>query len=338
MDNYVQSGTVRLMVDSLLILKNGYLIYESYPSGVFDANDKQHLYSSTKSVSSTLIGIAIDKGYIGGIDDYVVDFFPNRTIENMDSRKQAMTLEHLLTMTAGFQWEDIVNYFIMIASSDWTQYVLDQPMVDSPGSSWNYNTGVSHLLSAILEQVTPNGALAFAEEFLFEPLGITDYNWALDPQGVPFGGAQLYLNARDMAKLGFLYLMEGKWENQQIISKKWIMQTIRPSKVLPVEMEPYIGYGYQWWVLFWGKVYSARGLYEQNIFVIPDIDMVVVTSGSFISFDPTALLQTYIFSAAGYIILHPYVQLLILFPSLTLLFIIPFFLNNRGLKKKLYRA
>ncbi|MFW9820400.1 MAG: serine hydrolase domain-containing protein [Candidatus Thorarchaeota archaeon] len=334
MDNYIQSSSLRLSIDSLLIIKNGYLIYEAYPSQVFDANDRHHLFSVTKSFTSTLIGIAIDKGYIGGIDDLILDFFPNRTIDNMDPRKQNIRIEHLLTMTTGFEWLDDENFNPMWASSDSVQYILERPMIYSPGSRWNYNTGASHLLSAILNKVTPNGTLGFAEDFLFTPLGITDYTWSVDFQGNPNGGTLLFLRPRDMAKLGYLYLMEGRWENQQLISRTWTNQATSPSVVFPPYMLSYTGYGYQWWDIFWGKGYAARGSNQQNIFIFPDIDLIVITTG-FTDFDPISLLLTYIFPAANYVVLHPFIHLIIIINALGLVFFIPFFVNDRGLKKKL---
>lgn len=334
MDDLIQSSGWRLSIDSLLIIRNGYLIYETYPSGLYDENDVHHLYSVTKSFTSTLIGIAIDKGYIKGIDDYILDYFPNRTVDNWDLRKQNIRIEHLLTMTPGFEWSDSVNFNPMWTSSDSVQYILDLPMIDSPGSRWNYNTGASHLLSAILNQVTPNGTLAFAEEYLFTPLGITDYVWSVDLQGNPNGGTLLYLRPRDMAKLGYLYQMEGKWEDQQIISRKWTIQATSSSVVFPQYRSPISGYGYQWWNLFWGKVHAARGTNEQNIFMIPDIDMIVITTG-FTDFNPISLLTNYIFPAVNYIILHPFLHLLIIINALGIVLFIPFFINDRGLKKKL---
>ncbi|MFX0007455.1 MAG: serine hydrolase domain-containing protein [Promethearchaeota archaeon] len=334
MEDFIQSSSMRLAIDSLLIIRNGYLIYESYPSDIYDENDKHLLYSVTKSFTSTLIGIAIDKGYIEGIYSNILDFFPNRTIDNMDSRKQNIKIWHLLTMTSGFEWSDDENFNPMWASSDSVQYILDRPMSDSPGSRWNYNTGASHLLSAILNQVTPNGTLAFAEDFLFTPLGITDYTWSVDLQGNPNGGTLLYLRPRDMAKLGYLYLNEGRWEDQQIVSQIWTIQATSPSVIFPPNRLSYTGYGYQWWNLFWGKGYAARGSYQQNIFVIPDIDMIIVTTG-FTDFNPISLLLNYIFPATSYIILHPFLHLLIMINALGFLFFIPFFINNKGLKQKL---
>jgi CubicO group peptidase (beta-lactamase class C family) len=334
MSDFIQSSTLRLNIDSLLIIKNGYLIYETYPSQIFDEHDKHHLFSVTKSFTSTLIGIAIDKGYIEGIDNYLLDFFPNRTIENIDPRKQNIKIEHLLRMTSGFEWSDNDNFNPMWASSDSVQYILERPMSYSPGTIWNYNTGASHLLSAILNQVTPNGTLLFAEEFLFTPLGITDYTWSVDLQGNPNGGTLLYLKPRDMAKLGYLYLMEGKWEDQQIVPREWTIQATRPQVVFPHYMSVYSGYGYQWWDLFWGRGYVARGSNQQNIFVLPDIDMMVITTG-FTDFNPISLLLNYILPAANYTILHPFIHLFILINALGIVFFIPFYLNNRGLKKKL---
>ncbi|MFX0021387.1 MAG: serine hydrolase domain-containing protein [Candidatus Hermodarchaeota archaeon] len=334
MDNFIQSSSLRLSADSLLIIKNGYLIYESYPSELYDENDRHHLFSVTKSFTSTLIGIAIDKGYIEGIDNHILDFFPNKTIDNMDPRKQDIKIEHLLTMTSGFEWSDDINFNPMWANSDSVQYILERPMSDSPGSRWNYNTGASHLLSAILNQVTPNGTLAFAEEFLFTPLGITDYTWSVDSQGNPNGGTLLYLRPRDMAKLGYLYLMEGEWDNQQIVSRTWTIQASSSSVIFPHYRSAFSGYGYQWWDLFWGRGYAARGTNQQNIFILPDIEMIVITTG-FTDFDPISLLLTYIFPAANYVVLHPFIHLIIIINALGVVFFIPFFVNDRGLKKKL---
>ncbi|MFW9969906.1 MAG: serine hydrolase domain-containing protein [Candidatus Odinarchaeota archaeon] len=335
MDNLIQSSTIRFNIDSLLIIRNGYLIYETYPSTIFDADDTHHLFSVTKSFTSTLIGIAIDKGYIDNVNDYVLEFFPYIAIDNMNSWKEEIRIKHLLTMTTGLQWSDTINFDIMWwGSNDSVQYILNQPMIHPPGSIWNYNTGASHLLSAILNQVTPNGTLTFAEEFLFNPLGITDYVWYVDSQGIPNGGALLYLKPRDMAKLGYLYLMGGQWENQQIVSREWTIQASKPSILFPSFDGPLTGYGYQWWGLFWGKVFAARGSYQQNIFIIPDLDIIVVTTGSY-DFDPISLLVNYIFPATGYIVLNPYITLLIFVPVLSLLFIIPFLVNNQSLKRKL---
>jgi CubicO group peptidase (beta-lactamase class C family) len=144
------------------------------------------IYSITKSFMTTLIGIAIDQGYISGVDGIVQDYFPDRTFENPGPGKDALTLEHLLTMTTGLDWiesdEDIRDLYV---SPDWSQYMLDLPAAEPPGERFNYCTGCSHLLSAILEKATGMGTLDFARQHLFEPVGITQVEWLTNPGGTP---------------------------------------------------------------------------------------------------------------------------------------------------------
>ncbi|MFX0092876.1 MAG: serine hydrolase domain-containing protein [Candidatus Hodarchaeota archaeon] len=268
-------------IDSVVIVRNGYIVHEEYPNPTTSNRDHLHfLYSVTKSFSSALIGIAIQKGYISCIDQKVVEFFPNRTIANLDARKQNMTLEHLLTMTTGLEWDewtypytDSRNDVIrMINSGDAVQFVLDRPMKDNPGTMWVYSTGASHLLSAIIEQRTGKTTLEFANEFLFKPLGIEKVYWGQDPQGVYYGGFDLYLRARDMAKFGYLYLNNGTWDNQQIVAADWVSNSSETSFYFSKDR----GYSYQWWTYPKLGIYYASGLYAQSIFVVPDSNLVVV--------------------------------------------------------------
>ena len=202
-------------------------------------------------------------------------------------------------MTSGLDWVDQVNYYTMAGTSDWVQYILDRPMADQPGTVWNYNTGCSHLLSAILNQETPNGTLKYAETHIFNPLNITDYIWYTDSQGIPNGGTLLYLRPRDMAKFGFLYLNNGYWNNTQLIPANWVTKSRTLYKGIEFDQGHGIGYGYQWWIYNWANAYTARGSYEQYIVVIPDLDLVVVSTGN-ADFRFIKLLVDYILPSAGF--------------------------------------
>ncbi len=292
-----------LPIHSVVVIRNGYIVYELYPTE-FTQDTLHSLYSVTKSFTSTLIGIAIQNGFINSTDDKVVDFFPERSIKNLDSRKQEMTLEHLLTMSAGLQWDEWSypyfdsrnDYFSMIISGDCIQYVLDQPMVNTPGTEFAYNTGISHLLSAIIQQTTGFTTLEFAKKFLFTPLGISDAQWVRDSQGIYFGGSDLFLNSRDMAKLGYLYLNEGFWDNKSVISEEWVSRSTTGFSTTPFNSS----YGYHWWVWESKGFYFANGVFGQNIFVIPKENMIVVFTASFNEdgFDlEYQLLQDYILPA-----------------------------------------
>lgn len=304
MEDYIDDQNLRYYIDSLLIIRNGYLVYESYPSSYYDKNSQHHIYSCTKVFTSALIGVAVEESYITGIDDYVLDYFSNKTFDNMDSRKQEITIRHLLTMTSGLEWTDQVNYYEMEGYSDWVQYILDRPMQHQPGMVWNYNTGCSHLLSAILEDVTPNGSHAYANTHLFNPLNITNYTWVKDPQGIPIGGTLLYLTPRDMAKFGFLYLMNGNWNGTQLIPSNWIIESVTPFMDVEFDQGHGSGYGYQWWIYRWANAYTARGSYEQYIVVIPDFDLIVVSTGN-TNFQFIRLLVDYILSSVGFYPLNP---------------------------------
>ena len=287
-------------IDSIIVIRNGYLVYESYPSLIYDENDRHHIYSCTKVFTSALIGIAIEEGLIGSVDDHVLDYFPEKNFDNMNSWKQSITIRQLLTMTSGIEWWDQINYYEMDGSSDWVQYILDQPMAHQPGSVWNYNTGCSHLLSAILDRLTPSGTSDYLESKLFDPLNITNYSWTSGSQGIPIGGTLLHLTPRDMAKFGFLYLNNGYWNGSQLIPSEWITESITSYMNVPFDQGQGSGYGYQWWVYNWLNAYTARGSYEQYITVVPDLNMVVISTANSENFQFINLLVDYILASAGF--------------------------------------
>lgn len=269
-----------LPIDSLLVVRNGYIVYEDYPDPVMFHQDSLHtLYSVTKSFTSALVGIAIGQGYIDDVHDPVISYFPNRTIANLDAWKQAMTIEDLLNMMPGLQWDewsypysDMRNSYVqMMGNTDWVQFVLDRPMAVEPGTVFVYCGGASHLLAAIVRETTGLSPFQYATQYLFGPLGITTAFWASDPQGVNVGGAGLALQTRDMAKFGFLYLNNGTWAGQPVIPSAWVTQS-RQSAVNPWSGT---GYGYQWWKILTLGTFEARGMNNQWIVVQPANQLVI---------------------------------------------------------------
>lgn len=275
--DYIRDGDQG--VDSLSIVRHGYLVVDAYFNS-FHKGQRHIVYSCTKSVVSTLIGIALSEGYISGLDDKMLALFQGRNIQNLDADKQAIDLEDLLTMQAGLDARDSYLYNwvgleAMHASGDAVQYVLDLPMAEPPGVRFEYTNGVSHLLSALILEKTGRSTLQYAKESLFEPLGITEVEWSADEQGVNWGYSHLYLTPHDMAKLGYLFLRGGLWEDAQIVPGDWIeAATTRHTAGTLVD-----GYGYQWWVDNTGY-YLALGYKGQFVIVLPRQDMVVVFTGS----------------------------------------------------------
>ena len=281
----VESNDYR--VYSIVIIKNGFLVKEWYQIP-YDKDYLFRVYSVSKSVTSTLIGIALDKGYINSLNESVLDYFPDYDIANPRPQKDAMTIWHLLTMTTGLEWAENYPYAdprnpynTWKASDDHVSFVLNRTMVASPGTTFNYNTGASHLLSAIIQRATNMSTIDFANQFLFGPLSIENSRWLEDPQGVAGGGDNLYLKPRDMAKIGYLFLNEGNWEGKQIISENWI----RTSTSTSVNWGGALNYGYQWWIATDNDFYRALGYGGQQVNVFHSEDLIVVFTGMNLNFD-----------------------------------------------------
>lgn len=273
-----------IAVDSVIIIKSGYIIYEKYYH-YWTQYTAHTIQSCTKSFMSALIGIAIDMGYIDNVSQRVIDFFPNYTIDNWDPRKENITLEHLLTMSSGLEFHEVdIPYeependlFAMYRSDDMWEYVLDRPMLNDPGEIWSYNSGGIELLGGIIEQTTGYSIVDFAEEFLFDPIGIDYFSWWLVPASGQYGcGGGLNLKPRDMARFGYLYLNEGNWNGTQVISSDWVNISTR----IYHDTGSWYHYGYTWWGVPGYSFYEATGHYEQKIFVLPDEDIVVVFTGN----------------------------------------------------------
>jgi CubicO group peptidase (beta-lactamase class C family) len=263
-------------VHSLLLIRNGYIVLDAsfYP---YAAGTPHDFASATKSVTATLIGAAMEAEYIASVQQPVLDFFPGRDMANVDARKEAMTLEDVLTMRPGFECIDEPSertLIEMLQSPDWVQFTLDLPMVTEPGTTWEYCSPGSHLLSAIVQQAAHMNTLDFAQECLFTPLGISDVIWPVDPQGVIRGFGDLRIAPRDMAKIGYLYLMGGVWEDERILPSAWV--TAATSAQTDLDF-----YGYQWWLSTEvPSLYAAQGRGGQYLFVLTDANLIAVVTGS----------------------------------------------------------
>lgn len=267
-------------IHSLMLIRNGYKVADAtfYP---YDGQSAHDVASVTKSVMSILIGIAVDQGKLS-LDDKMVSFFPDRTIANLDARKEAITVRHLVGMSSGLDClidgQENNTVMAMFASADFAQFALDRPMSSEPGSQFFYCSSAFHLLSPILQQATGMTALEFAQQNLFEPLGIEDTPWPTDPQGYNIGFGSISLHPQDMAKLGLLFLQKGQWEGEQIVSRDWVEEATSAQMNAPDQAPN--PYGYGWWADADRKgAFFAGGRLGQYIMVYPEWDMILVTTG-----------------------------------------------------------
>ena len=268
-----------LPVDSIQVVRNGVLILDAYFYPYL--GDRTHdVASVTKSVTSTLVGIAIDRDLLA-LDQNMVASFPDLVPAPPSDGKADIEVHHLLTMTSGLacgQSPGEPELFEMQQSDHYVQYALALPMAVTPGTAFSYCSPGSHVLFAMIGEAVGTSTLDFAWDTLFGPLGIEDAKWPSDPQGVNHGWGDLQLHPRDMAKIGQLFLDDGAWNGTQIVSKDWVQEATRSSVLAEADGT---GYGYQWWVLagdFQG-LYEARGRGGQGIIVWPDKDVVAVFTG-----------------------------------------------------------
>ncbi|MFC1725484.1 serine hydrolase domain-containing protein [candidate division KSB1 bacterium] len=280
-------------IHSLLIVKNSAIVHEEYFNGYTRAH-LQDIFSITKSVSSSLIGIAIDKGFITGVDDPVVSYLPQYLNDVTDEKMNEVTLKHILTLSSGMDWDEKTYVYEdprnsenqMIQNYDWMKFVLSRSIINAPGTVWEYNTGSVHLLSAVIKNAAGLFADQFIEEYLFGPLGITDYDWNKDNMGYQCTGATLgglRMKIRDLAKFALMILKNGKWNSEQIISESWVEESSTQHIVIPENTN---NMGYLWWL---GEInvnseridyIASYGYGEQTMYIVPKLDMIVIITCS----------------------------------------------------------
>ncbi|WP_456438743.1 serine hydrolase domain-containing protein [Psychroserpens sp.] len=274
-------------IQSVLLVKDGQIIIEEYLNG--QVSDQKHdLRSATKSIRSILLGIAIDKGFIDNVNDPISKYLKSPIPKkNLDERKEKITIKHLLTMSSGLDCNDWDKKSKgqedkVYKKKDWIQYTLNLPMVNEPGTVSNYCSMGTILLAEIISQASEMTIDKFAEQYLFKPLDISNVCWGhTSSKKIIPSAKRLYMTSRDMAKIGQLILNKGKWNEKQIVSKKWIEESTMPkTKITKID------YGYLWWnipfivneKIFISK--TALGNGGQYIFVFPELDLVAVFTGS----------------------------------------------------------
>ncbi len=304
--NRIQNGYY-LEIHSIVIVKENKLVFERYFPGHdfnyrgenfhgdfinYNRDKVNNTHSATKSIASALVGIAVDKGFINSVDEKIFSYFTNYSnINNTD--KDKITVKHLLTMTSGFEWnewdvgigESANDVYRFNISPDPVRYVLEKPVITEPGTSFYYNCGGVDLLGEIIRIASGMGVDDFSEQYLFGPLGITNYQWQRLSSGLVVTHGDVMLRPRDQAKFGYLFLNKGEWNGQRILSESWVERSTEQYLPLP-QLNWADGYGYLWWLMEFNiqgqiyKSYCAEGWGDQKISVFPELDMVVVFTGA----------------------------------------------------------
>jgi CubicO group peptidase (beta-lactamase class C family) len=286
----IDYGTTRRF-DSLLIARHGRIVLDAY----YTADFPHVANSTTKAVIGTLTAIATQEGLLDGPNHPMLDFFGDRHIANLDDRKRAITIQNVLDMTSGIEWEEGIegsrkqSLVDFGRSANQIQFVLDRPMAHVPGDVFNYNSGNPNLLSAIITRLTGMTAWDYAKAKLFAPLGISTSRWWHDAQGLTTGGGGLVLYPRDMAKIGYLYLRQGKWEDRQLIPPDWADRPNHAAVNMNASFDPDLRYSNFFWAFPDKHVFMAVGDRCQLIMVFPKLDIVAVTtSRNYCSFSKMA--------------------------------------------------
>jgi CubicO group peptidase (beta-lactamase class C family) len=254
----------------------------------YHGTDLHTMQSVSKTVTSVIIGVAMQRGdFKAGLDTPILKYFDVTKVKNVDDRKRRITLRDLLTMTAGLDWNDQGfdtgdpqnDTSLMEGSDDWVQYAIDKPMVAEPGKVWNYNSGGSELLAYIFQKETGQDIDDYGEKYLFAPLGIR-HEWKRTYLGVVDTEGGVYLSGSDLAKIGYLYLHDGAWDGQQIVSREWVKQSLTPYFETSAESDfKGFQYGFMWWLFKLPDsteyVWMARGFGAQDLMVFPNDGLIV---------------------------------------------------------------
>ncbi len=287
------------LVHGIVIAVGGKLVFEEYFSGrthpiygeeapiQFGRETKHTLSSVAKSVTATLLGIAIERGFVSSVDEHVFNYFPDYSDLNV-GRKRDMSLEHLVTMSAGFEWDessfpdprnDLTAWFRH--DGDLIRFVLERPMVADPGTHFTYNGGATNILGEVIGRASGVRLDQFSDTYLFTPLGISDFSWYFMRPDFVYASGDVSLRPRDVAKLGQLYLQDGMWNGEQILSREWVQASTQPAFTVD-EWDGHVGYSYGWWPkspAYGNAALAAAGWGGQAIIVMPEFDMVAVFTG-----------------------------------------------------------
>ncbi len=278
-----QAGNITTLRTLIVSQNSKVLIRKPYKGR--NINQAFNIKSASKSIIGLLMGIAIEEGFVPSINEPIKTYFPDYFHRNPDSLKESITVKHLLTMQAGLRSTSSENYGAWVISDNWVEYALNQDFVTETGGQMVYSTGTSHLLSVIISKASGMNTKTFAEKYLFDPLGITVGGWDKDPQGNYMGGNNMALKPDYMLKIGRMLLDEGVYNNRQLISKAWIFDSFKTYT--NSRYNPY-GYGYQWWNQKIGgySVFFAWGNGGQYIFMIPELDSVIIITSTTLNTTP----------------------------------------------------
>jgi CubicO group peptidase (beta-lactamase class C family) len=300
--NAVRHGRLRNL-HGVVVVRRGRLVFEQYFSGrdehwgspvgdvTFGPETLHDLRSITKSIVSLLYGIAHAQGTVGSVDRPVLDAFPEFADLRTEPARMQILVKHALTMTMGTEWNEDLPYSDrrngerqMEAAADRYRFVLDRPLVATPGERWNYNGGATAVIAKLVSRGTGRPLLDFAQEHLFAPLGITDVDWITDLKDEPKAASGLRMRPRDLAKIGQLVLQRGRWGAQEVIPDRWLQE----ATTAQAQPDPLRRYGYQWWL--GGSPFgdaqtpwvAGFGLGGQRLYIVPELALVVVvTAGNY---------------------------------------------------------
>jgi CubicO group peptidase (beta-lactamase class C family) len=276
-------------LESFLVWSGDTLLYKRYYNDV-SGETLHQIQSQTKSIVSLLLGIAIDKGFVNSESNQLSHFFPEY-FRQEDSLKFSVTIRDLLTMSSGFEWEEMIpfndprnNNINMNYSGSYLQYALSRPMAEKPFTEFNYNSGSPMIVAGIIEKASKMPLDKFAEEYLFNPLNIVEYRWIKDSTGFCHAGGGLFLKPEDMVKIGILVLNNGKWDGKAVVSEEWIQKSCQPYFSATISD---FSYGYLWWIkdmkindAITTKVISAQGAGGQYMYIIPEYRLIVAFTES----------------------------------------------------------
>ena len=273
-----QAAAALPRLHSLLVSWRGTLVFERYYNGA-RATRAANVKSASKSVISALVGIAIDRHLLSGVDQPIAPFFPDVLGPKSEPARRAIDIDDLLSMRSGLASTSNRNYGAWVQSPNWVRHALTRPMEGTPGTTMEYSTGNTHILSAILTKATGASTWQFAQQTLAKPLGFTLARWPQDPQGVYFGGNDMLLTPRQMVQFGELYLNRGQVNGTQVVPARWVAESFVPRGRSGFSNELY---GYGWWIREMAGVpaYYAWGFGGQFIFVVPALDLVVASTSS----------------------------------------------------------
>lgn len=261
-----------VMARSLLVFRNGKLVAEAYPNDPEDAHKIANIQSCTKSITSLLVGLAIEKGLLDNLEIKFYDLFPDLFDDHQEKRQ--ISLKDALSMQAGLEFDnDKHTLQLYQGKNNSIQWILSKDLIHAPGTFMNYNDGAPHLVSKAIETLTMQPTASFAEKYLFEPLGIKDWMWESSHDGVTYGAFSLFLKPRDLGKFGQLVIQNGTWDNRPIIDPEYLAEATSTQAISGHNNRPY---GYYFWIYPEWNAFAALGHGGQFVLMVPDKNLVVV--------------------------------------------------------------